>query len=186
MYSRRGFVERVDRVTGHSWRINCRRHFRRSDGCPANKSNLGTVALDDGRLSRFRKIPARPAMRHIHGFQDFHAANQGMQPMVGMRIICLVHEIEPGAHVRRDRRLVHARPLVSIVLINMLAIGNDRFQIAECDICSLDKMFDRLENLVRIGPPDESIAHQHHIDVIHSSAPLIVLCHILPAPLLPP
>jgi len=58
MYSRRGFVERVDRVTGHSWRINCRRHFRRSDGCPANKSNLGTVSLDDGRLSRFRKIPA--------------------------------------------------------------------------------------------------------------------------------
>jgi len=56
----------------------------------------------------------------------------------------------------------------------MAAISNDRFQIAECNIGALDKMFDRLENLVRVRPPDESIAHQHHIDVVHShsSAPL--------------
>jgi hypothetical protein len=94
--------------------------------------------------------------------------------MIGIRIICLIHEIEPGAQVRRYRRLVHARPMVSIVLIDMVAISKDCFQIAECNICSLDKMLDRFENLVRVGPPDESITHQHHIDVIrsHSSAPL--------------
>jgi len=64
--------------------------------------------------------------------------------------------------------------MVSIVLINVVAIGNDRFQIAERNVCSLDKMFDRLENSVGVRPPNERIAHQHHVDVIHShgSAPL--------------
>ena len=38
---------------------------------------------------------------------------------------------------------VHARPVVSIILIDMVAISNDRFQIAECDLL-LDKKFDRL------------------------------------------
>ena len=87
--------------------------------------------------------------------------------MVGIRVVCLVHDVEARPHVRLEHPLFGAGQVAPVVGMEVLGVGYDGFQIAESDIRVLKEIQGWGERRVRVRPRYIGIAQKNHLDVAH-------------------
>ena len=157
----------MDWVESNPRRIHGCFHPRSAHGGPGHEGYLGAVSLNYCGPAGCRQVRPGPRVDYPRRVQDLETAHERFMTMVGIRVVCLVHDVEACPHVRLEHPLFGAGQVAPVVGMEVLGVGYDGFQIAESDIRVLKEIQGWGERRVRVRPRYIGIAQKNHLDVAH-------------------